>query len=262
MIIFSRQWVRDALHGFWEEMVGVRPTLMYRMQDQQVPPYSPGSVDTAYARTWIPFSELKASRLIDLQMDNRITYVGDDTSGDWYFWNGVYHQQVDSGIVADYACEAFTDQMVIAMNEVAQAIDAQIASEIAQGLIQNNGQAIGDRRKRLWEPFKEHQAFEKRLHSDAGLNALKSRFRKQVTESRANFENDRRWLVCKNGVIDLEKFRSHPVVSDCMRPHDPELKVTRSIACEFNPSAKAPNWHHFLETSIPDEEIRDRKSVV
>lgn len=257
MIIFNRAWVNRAMSNLWEEMVGVRKTLPARTLGQQPPAAAPGDVDLGYAEKWIPFSELRAARLIDLQMGNRITYTGDDRTGSWYFWNGVYHQEVDSGIIADYACEAFADQMVEAMNQVEMALELVLAAMLAANGWPANSTSANDARKRLWSPWKEHIAFQKQLHSDSGLNALKSRFRKQVTESRAHFEDDRRWLVCMNGVIDLEKFRQTFRVADSFLPHSPERKVTRSIACDFNPDAKAPVWDHFLETSIPDEEIRD-----
>ena len=41
-----------------------------------------------------------------------------------------------------------------------------------------------------------------------------------------------------------------------MRDLSPLFPVSRAVACKFNPSAEAPNWERFLETSIPDEEVR------
>ena len=46
------------------------------------------------------------------------------------------------------------------------------------------------------------------------------------------------------------------MVKDNFRDLSPHFAVNRAVTCKFNPDAKAPNWEHFLETSIPDEEVR------
>lgn len=256
MLNFTRVWVRDQMQGFYEELSGVRPTLEARTLGTTPPPFPPpGTIDLEYARKWIPYSELNAARLLQLQLEDRLTFIGTgkDDSGTWYFWNGVYHCEVKSGIIGDMLAEAFSDQVGHALNVVHKYIAAEIQSARGVGDA-NRIQYLEDFRS---DSLKEHRRYEVKLHSDAGLNALRNRFRKQCTKEPDYFEDDRRWLVCLNGVIDLDGFRKNPQVQPNFHRHEPWRPVTRAIDCDFNPEAKAPNWAHFLETSIPDPEIRE-----
>lgn len=247
MITFRRSWVEQKLDGLWEEMSGVRRTFPRRFApdwDGRKP--DPTSPDLTYAREWIPFSELKAARLIQHVMEDRVTHLGDSQRRGWHFFNEVYHEELDLSNVGDMIVEAFADQMVLAMDQVSQMIEAQAQT----------AQNPADERKRLKTAFRDHYAFQQRLHSSAGIAGLRERFQSQCSKPDTYFDNDRRWLVFMNGVLDLEGFRKNPVVRENMRSHNPALPVKRAVACDFNPDAKAPNWEHFLETSIPDEEVR------
>lgn len=248
MIIFNKQWAKEQVSGLWEEMAGVRPVMIPKSLGQPLPPTLPQDVDLNYAETWVPFSDLKAARIIQLQMNDRLTYTGR-----WYYWNGVYHQEVASGIIGDNLVEAFTDQIVMAMDAVAQRYD----DLIAQAVLSQNVQERDRLKKEYKSKFGEHKKYQQRLHSDAGLNSLKNRLQKQCTKEPNYFDDDRRWLVCQNGVIDLHRFRETFRVADAFLPHSPERPVSRSVECAFNPAAKAPVWEHFLETSLPDPELRE-----
>lgn len=247
MINFTRTWVNSQMTGFWEEMVGIRPTLPARVLDHKPPTTVNTAIDTAYAREWIPFSELKAARLIGLQMKNIITHTGGDH---WYFWNDVYHEDVGPRL-GDWIAEAFADQMVTAMDMVEQRYLSDAAAAEAAGN-RTRATEIAKEYKTSWQ---KHRAFQDKIHSNAGLENLKSMVRKQCAKEPTYFDDDRRWLVCRNGVVDLEEFRKTKKVH--LYPHEPWRKVTRSVSCDFNRDAVAPTWMHFLESSIPDLEIRD-----
>lgn len=251
MLNFTRSWVEGRLDGLWEEMCGIRRTFPDRMAPgAPIPVVQPTTPDLTYARRWIPFSELTAARLIQHVMEDRITHLGDSTRRGWHFFNEVYHQELDFANVGDMIVEAFADQMVRAMDQVSAMIEAQAQ---ANATPQKN---VAAWRKELRGTFSAHYAFQQRLHSSAGVSGLRERYQSQCSKPDTYFDNDRRWLVCGNGVIDLDGFRKNPVVRENFRPHSPQYAVKRAVACDFNPEAKAPNWEHFLETSIPDEEVR------
>lgn len=248
---FRRHWVNGRLDGLWEEMSGIKRTFpaRYTAPGGRVPDPGASPVDLDYARRYIPFSELNAARLIHLVLEDRITYVGSETNGVWYFFNEVYHCEVEEGTVGDMVAEAFADQMRMAMDQVSIEIENRAAQDANPA----------NMRKTLRGLFKEHYAYQQKLFSESGLNALKARFRKQCTKGASYFDNDRRWLVCQNGVIDLDGFRKTKTIQDNFRPHNPEFPVKRAVECKFNPGnwkEMSPNWAHFLETSIPDEEVR------
>ena len=56
-------------------------------------------------------------------------------------------------------------------------------------------------------------------------------------------------LNCKNGTLDLR--------TGLMHPHDPADLITAVAGAEYHPDARSSRWEHFLETSLPDPEVRD-----
>ncbi|MEV6546398.1 phage/plasmid primase, P4 family [Streptomyces sp. NPDC051665] len=62
------------------------------------------------------------------------------------------------------------------------------------------------------------------------------------------FDRDRRWLNVPNGVLDTDRVT--------LRPHDPDLMLSRMFGVPYNPNAKAPHWERFLEMNIPEEDTR------
>jgi len=55
-------------------------------------------------------------------------------------------------------------------------------------------------------------------------------------------------LGTTNGIVDLR--------DGSFRPHSPEIFVTRSVSCHFNPDAQCPTFFEFLEVVQPDPEMR------
>ena len=205
MITFNRNWVQRRLDGLWEEMAGIYRTFPARFQAENGRVARPAQtpIDLTYAKHYIPFSELNAARLLHLVLEDRITYIVSETNGSWYFYNEVYHAEVADGIpVGDMVAEAFADQMRLAMDLVSQEIESLAQSRATSTAATGPGSAAAIR-KALRNDFKDHYAFQQKLHSESGLNALKARFRKQCAKGADYFDNDRRWLVCENGVIDL-----------------------------------------------------------
>ncbi|MFU1477007.1 phage/plasmid primase, P4 family [Roseovarius sp. C7] len=66
--------------------------------------------------------------------------------------------------------------------------------------------------------------------------------------SPAEFDLDPYALTCLNGIVDLSTGR--------LRSARPEDRVSKLAGCEFDPDAKCPMFEAFLETIMPDPEIR------
>ncbi|UIW13520.1 DNA primase/helicase [Arthrobacter phage Lizalica] len=64
-----------------------------------------------------------------------------------------------------------------------------------------------------------------------------------VPASVGDFDQHPDLLACRNGVVDLRTGE--------LRPHDPELLLTRRIDFDYNPDARAPRWEAFLEEVFP-----------
>lgn len=55
-------------------------------------------------------------------------------------------------------------------------------------------------------------------------------------------------LNCANGTLDLESFELHP--------HNPSDLLTQVTRASYDPAATSPQWSAFLDTALPDVEVR------
>ncbi|MFC8429880.1 phage/plasmid primase, P4 family [Streptomyces sp. NPDC057253] len=63
-----------------------------------------------------------------------------------------------------------------------------------------------------------------------------------------DFDSNRRYLNLPNGILDTDKVQ--------LKPHDPDLMLSKMFGAPYNPQAKAPNWERFLAMNLPEEETR------
>src|SRR5690606_2879486 len=111
--------------------------------------------------------------------------------------------------------------------------------------------------------FGDHRAYRDRIHNNSGMAGAKSAIKNEFSVVDNFFVDDRRWLVFLNGVLDLEEFREARIapgdlgrVASMLYEHDPVRPVYRCVDAEFNPAAESTSWTHFLNTSLPDPELR------
>ncbi|UJQ86827.1 DNA primase/helicase [Arthrobacter phage Reedo] len=64
-----------------------------------------------------------------------------------------------------------------------------------------------------------------------------------VPASVQDFDQHPDLLACRNGVVDLRTGE--------LRPHDPELLLTRRVDLNYDPNARAPRWEAFLDQVFP-----------
>ena len=63
-----------------------------------------------------------------------------------------------------------------------------------------------------------------------------------------DFDRELGALVCGNGVLDLE--------TRALGPHSAAAMATRSTGVPYDPRAEAPRWRAWLETMLPDPDVR------
>lgn len=80
-------------------------------------------------------------------------------------------------------------------------------------------------------------------HGSAGVLALTSR---QLFT--AKVDADPYLLNCQNGTLDLHELE--------LRPHDPADHITKVTGCAYDPRAYSEDWDHFLESSLPNVDVR------
>jgi putative DNA primase/helicase len=64
----------------------------------------------------------------------------------------------------------------------------------------------------------------------------------------SRLDADPHLLNAPNGTVDLRTGE--------LRSHDPDDLITRRVAVPYDPQAEAPVWGKFLETVLPDEDVR------
>lgn len=112
--------------------------------------------------------------------------------------------------------------------------------------------------RRLWQRMGEMSGSERDRHvrwatksESAGTIASTARLARTVTGTAISHEdlNADPWtLNVENGTIDLK--------SGALLDHDPNRLITKLAPTRFEPDAPAPTWHGFLETVLPDPEVR------
>jgi P4 family phage/plasmid primase-like protien len=244
---FTEDWVKHRFRNLAEEMVGIREASSPWLRRRVTGTLTRETLD--YAKKMIPITDANAARLIDAALDGRLTYV----AGVWHFFDGIYHRPLIGVPVPFWVVMAFAEEFSSAMDWVMDEIDAFASRTAVPG--QQTPQQI---KTALMKEWREYASYDKELRQNAGINGLKSVLQQVCTKEDGYFDNDWKWLVCQNGVLDIEKFRQNPArLEAAFGPLDQRLPVARAVSCDFVPGAHAPVWEAFLESSVPDPEVRD-----
>lgn len=89
-----------------------------------------------------------------------------------------------------------------------------------------------------------------RCRQDKAVTAVLRRMRgiPGVTVSATSFDRGKNLLNLQNGILDLE--------THTLMPHDPKHMITRIFGASYNPQAQAPHFRKFIESALPDAEMR------
>lgn len=133
---------------------------------------------------------------------------------------------------------AMTPEQVVAdAKETSAAIFTATAKAFREDTSQEN-QAMMAKAAKLHGNADALARMEKMARSEFGMHVA----------SPAEFDADPFSLTCTNGIVDLRSGR--------LRSARPEDRVSKLAGCAFNPDAGCPLFDSFLETIIPDPEIR------
>ena len=246
---FSEAWVKDRLSSLSDQLIGAAEPEIRFLKDRNTDgTLIPMSLE--YAKKMLPITDVNAARLLSAALDGRMTYV----RGEWHFYNEIYHQPLGSVPAAFWVVTAFADEYSQAMDRVKEEAEAEIQRRINSGMNATPAQI----RKSVMDGLRDYIAFDRRIRDNAGINALMGVFTRTCTEGDDYFDHDYKWLVCQNGILDLERFRETGgrVSSYTFRGLSQSIPASRACTVELDPLAPSPEWHKFLESSIPDEDTR------
>lgn len=190
----------------------------------------------------LPRSDLAAADVILRIWDGIFTYSTQLQL--WRHWDSVVHVPAESGDV-ERVIVLFARTYREAMDQVKR----QVLTELQFGEEGLNPAQAYEEYKRQWRKYVQ---YESALWSDPGQGRLLSQLRKHSSVSETLFDADKGYLVAENGVAYLTANGVR------LEEHDRRRHITKRLkpGIAWDPQAQAPHFHHFLETSIPDEEQR------
>ena len=198
-----------------------------------------------------PASDLTAAEEVHTAFRDRLHY--EEATKTWYLWNGIFHERIPGDQLGHWLTIILSKTYRERLKEVKRFYKGQADSM--------GGDAAKRRMADYTKDFKEHRNYRDRVFNRGGISLLMAEIRAQFAVSSDHFENDRRWLVFHNGVLDLEELRSNPPVPGDLQsirllPHSADRPVWRCVETSFDPNAFSAAWQVFLESSLPDAQAR------
>lgn len=201
----------------------------------------------------IPHTDSTASMEIARKTQNQLSYVAANDT--WYAWNGIIHVPCDgNGIILKVV-----KLLWAAMTKAVQFVKAYYSA--AADVLRNNGTTSGpDEAVKLMKSYEfifgEHKFYRDRLASESGKGALSREAKIELDVDADYFEDDTRWFVMRNWVLDLEALKEGRW---SLLTHSPQRNVTKFFDADYPDDPKAANlghWDNYLKKSIPDESQR------
>lgn len=250
----SEQDVLDSLYqsmdlsNWWTELIG----------DQKIT----DKFDAEKAAKGLPRTEVTAAQKIKEKFQNILSFTERD--GRWYIWDGLVHTPTEGILVAYNIAKTYYNATCDALDFIENAIETEAETVRKSGAqdADKNAQAILDKYKKTM--FPKHREFRDRLATDAGISALIRMMRSELMVDPEKYENDQRYFVMRNYVIDLEEFRASggEDFKRAVRKHSPDMPITRYFDADYNPKSNLGWWDIYLERSIPSKVQRDYFQMV
>jgi P4 family phage/plasmid primase-like protien len=179
------------------------------------------------SRSYCQTSVGNAERMVDM-FGRDFRYVAQRGSGYWMAWNGCRWVE-DPGVAH---VNGANTRMTYAIKDE---VDALFAAD-PQG-----------------DDLKKAQTLHKLFQSsqiDRGMNGTLSQFAKrmEVVGASEDFDRTTGYLNLPNGMYDLD--------NDRLVPHDRDMMFTNMFGTHYDPQAEAPKFRQFMETVVPDPQMR------
>jgi len=197
----------------------------------------------------IPRTELTTAEAIAERFKNRLTYVA--ATDVWYLWNGTIHVPCEDDGVALKIVQQYFSTVRDAVEFVKQAVEIEVKAIKVSGAQDADKKAAAFRKEQDFE-LRKHKNFRDRITTDATQNAIVRQMKRIMDVPRDHYEQDNKFFVVRNGVIDLDRYRAEGIPT--LEAHSPERAVYRFFDADFIPTAKNAHWDRFLSTSIIDAE--------
>lgn len=237
--VLNQLFIDKRIDLWWKDLIG-----------QDLKSFS--EFDFEKAEKTLPVSEIFASNMIKEKFKGVFSYV--DPRKTWYMWNGIIHAPCDGASLLEKVIIEFYYSYKKALEILDEVIKREIENKKRSTDDESSGEELAEKlRKFMDKKFSKARRFEERLGTNAGVLAVSRRLQVDFAVGKEYYDNDQRWFVYKNGVIDVQELMRGK--KDCVYPHDPSRNVTKYFDAEFT-GENLGHWDAFLERSIPDEESR------
>lgn len=238
--ILKGLFVDKRIDLWWKDLIG-----------QDLKSFSDFDYDKAEKS--FPTSEIAVSKVIHDKFADTFSYV--DPKSTWYIWDGTIHTPCDGSGMMEKVITEFYYSYGKALEVLDQAIEKKAADLQKSATDDTTGEeAVKKFHDSMKRKFGKARKFEERLGSNAGVLAVSRRVQVDFTIASDYYEDDRRWFVFKNGVVDTYALRKGHF-DDCVHAHDSSRNVTKYFDAEAT-GVNLGHWDTFLQSSVPDEESR------
>jgi phage/plasmid-associated DNA primase len=203
----------------------------------------------------LPRTEIKAAEAIHEKFKNVLTYT--EARDQWYLWDGRIHTPCDGEGVAIKIVKDFYRAMAGALDFIKEYIEAE-AKKI-ESANQQNSKEEAKKMRQYYDKGEvaKHKRFRDEISRNKGQQAIIRSLRTECDVKGDYYDNDQRWLVVQNGVLDLDEVRNG---GWAFLPHHPSRPVTKFFDAPYRAEALRSNFKHwdtFLKYSIPSDAARE-----
>lgn len=239
---------------WWEELLSQDADYVFCSEDSSIVENSVDNseFDIDKAREGLPWGEPYAANIISNKFRNLLSYNADQNI--WYLWNGIIHAPMQNAMAAEEIMEKFLYAYERAYDYVEDFVLAQ-AEQIKAEKGSKDGENEAEKHRKAFERlFKKHLSFRDRLRPPDGRNRVIADLKRKLAVSPRKFEDDTDWFVFRNGVLDCKLLRNEGEIR--WYRHSPHRNVTRFFDADYDLETNLGYWDEFIESSIPDEEVR------
>lgn len=191
----------------------------------------------------VPKNATEAATFLRQILEDRLHF--NDETKTWYAWNGIVHAPLTSDTVPlqiiDFLGQRYDELTVI--------FEGRQEAALAGATDKNATSKV----KARYETLGKFASFGRTIQTNKGVKDILDKLKRcpGIAVTRDYFANDRKFLVVRNGVIDLDDYRATRVPT--LLEHDAARPVTRYFDAEYDVNAKAVQWEAFLASSIIED---------
>lgn len=210
----------------------------------------------------LPINDVQSGDLFYNKLNLFLSFIPGENR--WYAWDGKIHVPCTDDTVVKSIIEAFYKELETTLNSIDTVISEAIRVATSAGGTGEDDDRVKKLKKNK-DLFKKPQAYADRIGNSSGIDSLVKLLKTKLSKSDKHFEEDQRWLVCRNCVFDLDLIRNYKknhadtvkrplLIEGVVLTHSPERNVTRLLDVDYDPSLsfEDSHWIDFLTSSVSD----------